>query len=114
VGNRRGNKQVILDVSFRLPVSCSPGEKHIIASCPCLGVSTQGETEKKALKNLEEALGLFITSCFERGVLDEVLRDSGFEPVIDKAPSKRGKKTTSCEVVNIRVPLGSRRVACHA
>jgi len=38
-----------------------------VASCPAPDVFSQGETEKKAEKNLKETLCLFLTSCIERG-----------------------------------------------
>jgi hypothetical protein len=45
-----------------------------------LDVYSQGETEAKALENLIEAIQMFLRSCFERGTLDQVLKDSGFRP----------------------------------
>ena len=51
-----------------------------MASCPVLDVFSQGTTREDARKNLEEALQLFLTSCIERGTLDEVLKDCGFVP----------------------------------
>jgi len=50
-----------------------------ISSCPALDVFSQGKTKKEALANLQDALSLFVHSCYERGVLGEVLKDSGFE-----------------------------------
>jgi len=57
-----------------LPIKYTKRKSWILASCPILDMHSQGETEKKAKKNLEEALSLFFVSCFERGTLDVVLK----------------------------------------
>ncbi len=49
-------------------------------SRPILDVITQGETEEKAKQNLNDALSLFLVSCFERGTFDSVLKECGFRP----------------------------------
>jgi hypothetical protein len=40
----------------------------------------QGRDQEEAVRNLIEAAQLFIESCFERNVLDEVLKNCGFAP----------------------------------
>jgi len=42
-------------------------------------VHSQGKTEVQAKKNLIEALSLFLESCHERGTLDAMLKECGFE-----------------------------------
>jgi len=64
---------------IRLPAKLEKKGKWYISSCPALDVFSQGKSKKEAMANLEEALSLFVHSCFERGVLGEVLRDGGFE-----------------------------------
>lgn len=72
-----------------LEVNFKPSEKHWIASCPCLGVVTQGENYEAAQKNLEEAIILFIESCLKRGTLKQVLAESGYQKVeIERFVSK--------------------------
>ena len=56
----------------------SGGGAYYISVCPPLDVFSQGETEEAALANLAEALQLFVESCYERGTLEEVLKDCGF------------------------------------
>ena len=46
--------------------------------CPALEVGAQGETKNNAIKNLKEALPLFLIPCLERDTLDAVLKDCGF------------------------------------
>ncbi len=54
--------------------------KWYIASCLPLDVHSQGHDEGEALRNLAEAIKLFVESCYERGTLDQVLKDCGFTP----------------------------------
>jgi len=55
-----------------------------IAHCPPLDLTTQGRTLAEAKKNLVEASQLFILSCFERGTLDQALKELGFVPLKSK------------------------------
>ncbi len=86
--------------------------KWYIASCEVLDVHSQGKTESKALSNLVEALTLFIESCWDRGTLDEVLKNSGFEP----SPIERHEQGRSGEhTIKIPLPLASRdHATAHA
>ena len=88
-------------VEFTLPVEvreADDGGAYYVSVCPPLDVLSQGETEEAALANLAEALRLFIESCFERGTLEEVLKDCGF------VPGKDNQKVAAGERV-VRVPL---------
>ena len=51
-----------------------------IATCPLVGVSSQGKTAVDARRCLQEAIGLWFESCLERGVLDQALREANFRP----------------------------------
>lgn len=64
---------------FRLPFNVRQEGVWFYSCCPVLDVSSQGHTHDEAISNLIEALQLYIESCFRRGTLDEVLRESGFE-----------------------------------
>jgi len=61
-----------VEVHFR------PEGEHWLGLCPSLGLTTQGESFERAQENLREMLWLFIESCRKRGVLEQVLRQSGF------------------------------------
>ena len=69
---------IIVQFMANLPIKFTKRKKWVLASCPILDVHSQGITEKKARDNLEEALSLFFISCFERGVLDSVLKQCGW------------------------------------
>lgn len=61
-----------------LPAVFSQETDWIVASFPDLDVTSQGRTRDEAKQNLIEAAQLFIESCFERNVLEEVLKGCGF------------------------------------
>ena len=73
--------QVNIQFNANLPAKVTRKEKWFVAACPILDITSQGDNEEQAKKNLGEAISLFFTSCFERGVLDEVLKDCGFKAV---------------------------------
>jgi predicted RNase H-like HicB family nuclease len=77
---------VAIKVEMRLPASTKKVDSWYIASCPPLDVHSQGMSEHEALHNLTEALRFFIESCFERGTLEQVLKDSGFSLSHDEYP----------------------------
>jgi predicted RNase H-like HicB family nuclease len=68
-----------IQIHFKLPYRLKRAGKWIIASCPPLDVHSQGKTEAQAKKNLIDAISLFLESCHERGTLDAVLKECGFE-----------------------------------
>jgi len=78
---------------MRLPFRVKKEGRAYISWCPALDVSSMGETPKEAEKNLIEALRLFIMSCYERGVLDRVLKDCGFVPEKPNAPPVKKSKS---------------------
>jgi predicted RNase H-like HicB family nuclease len=52
----------------------------VLGHFPTIDVSSQGRDRAEAERNLVEAAQLFVESCFERNVLDEVLKACGFKP----------------------------------
>ncbi|WP_319524753.1 type II toxin-antitoxin system HicB family antitoxin [uncultured Desulfosarcina sp.] len=81
--------KVQVKMQLRIPVEIHKKDKWYVASCPVLDVITQGKTENSAKKNLGDALELFLTTCFEMGTLDEVLKKCGFE----LRPAKKSSKS---------------------
>lgn len=51
-----------------------------VATCPMVGVVSQGKTSDDAKRCLQEAIELWFESCVERGVLDQALREANFRP----------------------------------
>ena len=66
-------------MTARLPVDIKKKAKVYVSCCPILDIFSQGYTEEEAKSNLVEAVSLFFISCFERGTLDEALKECGFE-----------------------------------
>ena len=59
-----------------------------------LDVSSCGGTKEKALKNLKEAVRLFLEQAERMGTLDQVLEESGY--------SRNGNPTRSREFISVQ------------
>lgn len=101
------SKTCTVNIEAQLPVEVKREGKLYIASCPLLDVCSQGPTRKKALANLGDALYLFFRSCYERGTLMQVLKESGFVPT--RAPGKAPRHT-----IRVPIPFQVPAAACHA
>ncbi|MCA1989909.1 MAG: type II toxin-antitoxin system HicB family antitoxin, partial [Desulfarculus sp.] len=86
---------------LKVPVEVKKRGKWFVANCPVFDVVTQGEDIEKAKKNLGVALTLFLVSCFERGTLEEVLRQCGFRPDLVAADSSPRRRTKREEYLDI-------------
>ena len=69
-----------ISIEFELPAKIRKKGGWFISSCPLLDVFSQGDTRAQAERNLIDALESFLISCYERGTLDAVLRESGVVP----------------------------------
>jgi predicted RNase H-like HicB family nuclease len=52
-----------------------------VGFCPALKVYSQGRSKEEAEKALKQSLGLYVETCFQHNILDEVLTNSGFKSV---------------------------------
>ena len=95
----------LLTMTMRLPVRLEDKGKYYITSCPILDVCSQGETENKALDNLKDAIRLFLISCFERRVLDEVLVECGFQPVAEDGEAEEPIFLEGFESITVPLPF---------
>ena len=106
----------VIKFEVKLPAKIIKRRNRFVASCPILDVHSQGQTEEKAKKNLVEALSLFLVSCFDRGVLDEVLKNCGFTVrrgiLQQKTPPMKASKFVSVSIPFL-VNQGS-ATECHA
>jgi predicted RNase H-like HicB family nuclease len=93
-----------IEYTATLPIKINKKRKWYVASCPILDVFSQGETEQIARKNLSEALILFFKSCFERGTLDAVLKQCGFQ-AYDFKSAQVNKKDTPDNEEYINIPI---------
>lgn len=89
-------------MEFKLPARVRKKGKWFISSCDLLDVHSQGHTREHAESNLKDALATFLTSCYERGTLDAVLREAG----LVAATGRPGKPRAAIRgVTEVRVPL---------
>jgi len=91
-----------MTMEFDLPASIRKKGKWFISSCRALDVHSQGRTRQEAEHNLVDALASFLVSCYERGTLDTVLKESGFVPASEREASR---KATPRGSVPLRVPV---------
>lgn len=70
----------VIEFQVRLPFAVKRERGFFVARTPALDVYSQGPTKEKAVKNLIEAIQLFLESCFERGTLGAVMKEQGFSP----------------------------------
>ncbi|MFZ2398556.1 MAG: hypothetical protein WA096_05795 [Smithella sp.] len=74
--------KVFVQFTMQIPVQIKKKGHWFIANCQVLDVVTQGKTLDQAKRNLIDALTLFLSSCYERGTLDSVMRSCGFNTVV--------------------------------
>jgi predicted RNase H-like HicB family nuclease len=91
-----------------LPAKIKKKKDRYVSSCDVLDINTQGYTEEDARKNLVEAIKLFFISCYERGTLDEALKECGFRP--RRTPTKPVRETG---FVTVPIPFSTRSHCNH-
>src|SRR3954451_3893879 len=80
---------IALEINLQAYVRRETAQRWI-ATCPHIGVVTQGESSSDARRCIQEAVELWFESCVERGVLDQALREANFRPFQgDRAPVNR-------------------------
>ena len=109
--------EIAVEFTAQLPIKFTHRKNWVVASCTILDVHSQGENERKAKKNLAEALSLFFISCFERGTLDAVLKQCGFKA--RRLPPKPAAKPALAKENYINVPIPflvkqTHQRLCHA
>jgi predicted RNase H-like HicB family nuclease len=67
-----------------------------------LDVSSCGGSAEKAVKNLKEAVRLFLEECEKMGTLDRVLKEAGYSKSGQKF---RGPKLVSMQQISLPLPL---------
>jgi predicted RNase H-like HicB family nuclease len=67
-----------------------------------LDVSSCGGTEERALKNLKEAVRLFLEEADKMGTLDQILEESGF---VKRNHKLEGPKFISTQRISLNLPL---------
>ena len=104
----------LLKFELKVPVEIHKGSTAFIARCPLFDVSSQGKTPVEAKKNLVDALILFVTTCFEMGTLEEVMKECGFKPRKASSGKVYLKKAQELLSVPLSFMVNRQRNACHA
>jgi predicted RNase H-like HicB family nuclease len=97
-----------VSMEFKLPARIRKKGRWFISSCEPLDVHSQGHTRDEAERNLADALASFLISCYERGTLDAVLRESGFVPLTERT-SRRASGRRGGTTVTVPVPFAIER-----
>ena len=93
-------------IDFKLAVFVKKRRKWYLAVCPILDLAAQGPTAEKAVSSLREAVRGFVADCFERGVLDEVMKNAGFGPPASGVRTIAERRGT--RFVSVPLPLQRR------
>ncbi len=91
-------RDIIIEIT--VPVVVRKKARACVALCPCLDVCSQGGTEEEARSNIGEALKAFLTTCYERGTLDEAFKQCGFEVA---GPRRPGRPLKNAVTVTLRL-----------
>ena len=73
-----------------------------VAHTPELDVSSCGGTKERALKNLKEAVRLFLDEAEKMGTLDQILQEAGY---LKRRSKLEGPRFVSTQRVSLPLPL---------
>ena len=68
-------------INYILPVNIFKEQDTFVAYTQALDLSTVGETFDEVKKNFTEAVQIFFEEIIEKGTLEEVLKDYGWQKV---------------------------------
>ena len=84
-----------------------PETGSYVSHCDPLDVCSQGDTEKEAIANLDEAVQIFLSTCYEMGTLNDVLKECGLTPLSEyKDHCTNGGKEMTYPVILQQSPEG--------
>jgi predicted RNase H-like HicB family nuclease len=112
-------ESIVLDVHLQAFVRRDT-PKRWVATCPKVGVASQGKTADDARRCLQEAIELWFESCVERGVLDQALREANFRTsstdrtLLDRGRRDGGKRRPTRSVLGDAFEIHLTIPAYHA
>ena len=71
-------------VDINLPIIITKEGQTFVATTPLLDLSSCSDTFEGAKKRFEEILNIFIEELIDRGTLDEVLKENGWQKINQK------------------------------
>lgn len=81
--------------TVKLPVSVKKEGAVFVATIPALDIASQGDSRDEAVAMLEEAAGLVVEHCLEKGTWMRFLDEKGVAPTrhsVAVAPRKRTRR----------------------
>jgi predicted RNase H-like HicB family nuclease len=107
---------VRVEFSINVPIKIKKKGRIFISGCDVLDVYSQGGTKEEAEGNLLDALRLFISTCFERGTLEQVLKDCGFrlQTPSEKIPARQQPHTHTLTIPIPFIAEGACLSECRA
>jgi len=90
----------------KMPIEINKEDDVFVSICHPFNICSQGDNETEAVENLKEAIELFITTCFEMGTFEQVMKECGFQV------QKRVKKNKKVKQPFVDVPINF--IAVHS
>ncbi len=106
--------KLFVEFKLSMPYNLTQDGEWWVSECRALNVVSQGHSREEAMKNLSEATSLFLINCFDRGVLDKVLKQAGFRSVGLSAPAILAEPNTQYMDVQLPLALTGPQQLCHA
>lgn len=100
--------RALANIQLKLPFVMEKEGDVFVASCPILDIVSQGSNHDDALQNLNEALILFIETCFDMGTLEDVLKSCGFKP------DGQDDESQIQDMLDVLVPLTAQNATSYA
>jgi predicted RNase H-like HicB family nuclease len=85
----------LIQFTMAVQIQIFPEDDHFVADCAAFDLVTQGDSKNEARDNIVEALHLFVESCYQRGALEKVLRQCGFEATRNPPLIEEGIETVN-------------------
>lgn len=94
-----------MTLNIKLEVATRQDGDVWAASCLPLDVVTQADSKEQALSSLKEAVELWFESCIERNVLDQALREAGFQAMdAQRKPSRARGSSARGDYIEVSIP----------
>ena len=74
------NQALEICVKYNAYLRRSDATGLFVSWCPLLDLKSQGTTVEQAKASLNDSVRLFVRHCYQRGILEDVLKGLGLEP----------------------------------
>ena len=97
------NKPQKLNIKLKIPITIHKEGEYFIAFTPVLDLSTSGKSPGEVKMRFEEAVVIFFEELLEKGTLDKVLTELGWE----KNNQHWAPPMIAQESINVNIPLSN-------